>query len=234
MVSMATHVITGAGSGIGAAVARRLHARGDDLVLHARDAGRAKELAARFPGARTLVGDLADPDRLSWAFSHQTMPERVDSLLHIAGVVDLGPIGDLTPKTWHHQLNVNLVSPAELTRHLLPQLRVSQGHVVFVNSGAGLAAHAEWGAYAASKHGLKALADSLRHEEHGNGVRVTSVYPGRTASPMQAKVHSQEGKEYDPSRWIDPESVATAILTAIDLPRDAEINDLTVRPGRQT
>lgn len=229
---MATHVITGAGSGIGAAVARRLHARGDDLVLHARDAGRAKELAALFPGARTLVGDLADPDRLSWAFSHQTMPERVDSLLHIAGVVDLGPIGDLTPKTWHHQLNVNLVAPAELTRHLLPQLRVSQGHVVFVNSGAGLAAHAEWGAYAASKHGLKALADSLRHEEHGNGVRVTSVYPGRTASPMQAKVHSQEGKEYDPSRWIDPESVATAILTAVDLPRDAEINDLTVRPGR--
>ncbi|MFD7573977.1 SDR family oxidoreductase [Streptomyces sp. NPDC059810] len=232
MVTMATHVITGAGSGIGAAVARRLHARGDDLVLHARDAGRAKELAAQFPGARTLVGDLADPDRLSWAFSHQTMPERVDSLLHIAGVVDLGPIGDLTPKTWHHQLNVNLVAPAELTRHLLPLLRVSQGHVVFVNSGAGLAAHAEWGAYAASKHGLKALADSLRHEEHGNGVRVTSVYPGRTASPMQAKVHSQEGKEYDPSRWIDPESVATAILTAVDLPRDAEINDLTVRPGR--
>ncbi|WP_435973895.1 SDR family oxidoreductase [Streptomyces sp. Qhu_M48] len=232
MVPMATHVITGAGSGIGAAVARRLHARGDELVLHARDAGRAKELAGQFPGARTLVGDLADPDRLSWAFSHQTMPGQVDSLLHIAGVVDLGPIGDLTPKTWHHQLNVNLVAPAELTRHLLPQLRVSQGHVVFVNSGAGLNAHAEWGAYAASKHGLKALADALRHEEHANGVRVTSVYPGRTASPMQAKVHAQEGKEYDASRWIDPESVATAILTAIDLPRDAEINDLTVRPGR--
>ncbi|MEU6622114.1 SDR family oxidoreductase [Streptomyces litmocidini] len=232
MVPMATHVITGAGSGIGAAVARRLHARGDELVLHARDAARAKELAAQFPGARTLVGDLADPDRLSWAFSHQSLPDRVDGLLHVAGVVDLGPVGELTPKTWHHQLNVNLVAPAELTRHFLPQLRVSQGHVVFVNSGAGLNAHAEWGAYAASKHGLKALADSLRHEEHANGVRVTSVYPGRTASPMQAKVHQQEGKEYDPSRWIDPESVATAIVTAIDLPRDAEINDLTVRPGR--
>ncbi|MYV66870.1 SDR family oxidoreductase [Streptomyces sp. SID2131] len=232
MGAMATHVITGAGSGIGAAVARRLHARGDDLVLHARDAGRAKELAAGFPGARTLVGDLADPDRLSWAFSHQSLPERVDGLLHVAGVVDLGTVGELTPRTWHHQLNVNLVAPAELTRHFLPQLRLSQGHVVFVNSGAGLNAHAEWGAYAASKHGLKALADSLRHEEHAHGVRVTSVYPGRTASPMQAKVHQQEGEEYDPSRWIDPESVATAILTALDLPRDAEINDLTVRPGR--
>ncbi len=232
MTPMATHIITGAGSGIGAAVARRLHARGDDLVLHARDAGRAKELAAEFPGARTLVGDLADPDKLSWALSHQSLPDRVDSLLHIAGVVDLGPVGDLTPKTWRNQLNVNLIAPAELTRLTLPLLRAAQGHVVFVNSGAGLSAGPEWSAYAASKHGLKALADSLRQEEHGNGVRVTSVYPGRTASPMQAKVHQQEGKEYDAARWIDPESVATTIVMTLDLPRDAEVNDLTVRPGR--
>lgn len=231
MEPMPTHLITGAGSGIGAAVARRLRDRGDDLVLLARDAGRAKELAALHPGARTLVGDLGNPDRLSWAFGQQPMPERLDSLLHIAGVVELGTVGDLTPKAWHFQLNANLIAPAELTRLMLPQLRVARGHVVFVNSGAGLAAHAQWGAYAASKHGLKALADSLRHEEHGNGVRVTSVYPGRTASPMQAKVHQQEGKEYDAGRWIDPESVATTLVMAIDLPRDAEVNDLTVRPG---
>ncbi|MDQ8701956.1 SDR family oxidoreductase [Streptomyces sp. LHD-70] len=229
---MATHVITGAGSGIGAAVARRLHERGDDLVLLARDAGRAKELAERYEGARTLVGDLAEPDRLSWAFSHQALPDRVDSLLHIAGVVDLGQVGDLTPKVWRHQLEVNLIAPAELTRHFLPQLRVAQGQVLFVNSGAGLNAHADWSAYAASKHGLKALADSLRAEEKPNGLRVTTVYPGRTASPMQAKVHQQEGKAYDADRWIDPESVATTILMALDLPRDAEVNDLTVRPGR--
>ncbi|MFD7087326.1 SDR family oxidoreductase [Streptomyces sp. NPDC056652] len=229
---MATHLITGAGSGIGAAVARRLHERGDDLILFARDAGRAKDLGSAFPGARTLVGDLANPDRLSWALAQQTLPDRLDSLLHIAGVVDLGPVGDLTPKTWHHQLNVNLLAPAELTRLLLPQLRVSHGQVIFVNSGAGLSAHAEWGAYAASKHGLKALADALREEERANGLRVTSVYPGRTASPMQAKVHQQEGKEYDAARWIDPGSVATTILTALDLPRDARIDDVTVRPGR--
>ncbi|MFF3261560.1 SDR family oxidoreductase [Streptomyces sp. NPDC002932] len=229
---MSTHLITGAGSGIGAAVARRLTERGDDLVLLARDAGRARELAALHPGARTIVGDLANPDRLSWAFAQQPVPERLDSLMHIAGVVELGQVGELTPKAWHTQLNANLVAPAELTRLFLPQLRVAQGHVLFVNSGAGLAASPGWSAYAASKHGLKALADSLRQEEHGNGVRVTTVYPGRTASPMQAKVHQQEGKEYDAERWIDPESIATTILMAIDLPRDAEVNDLTVRPGR--
>ncbi len=229
---MSTHLITGAGSGIGAAVARRLLERGDDLWLLARDAGRARDLAGRFPGARTLVGDLAVPDRLSWAVGHQAVPDRLDSLLHVAGVLDLGPVGELTPKVWQRTLAANLVAPAELTRLLLPQLRLAGGHVIFVNSGSGLSAGPEWSAYAASKHGLKALADALRQEEREHGVRVTSVYPGRTATPMQEKVHRQEGRPYDPARWIDPESVATALLTALDLPRDADITDLTVRPGR--
>ncbi|MFE0760157.1 SDR family oxidoreductase [Streptomyces smyrnaeus] len=228
---MATHVITGAGSGIGAEVARRLQDRGDTLYLLARDAGRAKELARRFDGAHTLVGDLAEPERLSWAFEHQTLPEDVDSLLHIAGVVELGSMGETTPKLWQTTLAANLVAPAELTRLLLPQLRRSRGHVVFVNSGAGLRTNPEWGAYAASKHGLKALADALRGEESGNGIRVTSVYPGRTATPMQEKVHRQEGKEYDPGRWIPVEAVATTVLTALDLPRGAEVTDLSVKPG---
>jgi NAD(P)-dependent dehydrogenase (short-subunit alcohol dehydrogenase family) len=128
-------------------------------------------------------------------------------------------------------LAVNLVAPAELTRLLLPVLRVSRGQVVFVNSGAGLHAHAGWSAYAASKHGLKALADALRSEEAEHGVRVTSIFPGRTATPMQERVHRQEGSDYEPGRFISPDAVATTILTAIDLPRDAHLTDLTVRPG---
>ncbi|MFF2041723.1 SDR family oxidoreductase [Kitasatospora sp. NPDC058170] len=229
---MAAHLITGAGSGIGAVLAERLAERGDELWLLARDARRAAQLRERFPDARTLVGDLGDPAKLSWAFGHQALPVELDSLLHIAGVVELGPVGELPVKAWQETLNVNLVAPAELTRLLLPSLRLVKGQVVFVNSGAGLNAHGDWSAYAASKHGLKALADALRQEEHGNGVRVTSVYPGRVATAMQVKVHQQEGKEYDGDRWIDPESVVKALLTALDLPRDAEITDITVRPGR--
>lgn len=228
---MAVHLITGAGSGIGAALTRRLHERGDELVLLARDAGRARAIAAEFPGATTLVGDLSQPGRLSWAFSKQPLPERIDSLIHVAGVVDLGRVADLPPALWEQQLAVNLIAPAELTRLMLPVLRVSRGHVVFVNSGAGLRANAEWAAYAASKHGLKALADALRAEEAEHGVRVSSIFPGRTATPMQERVHHQEGTEYIPERFIDPESVATTILTALDLPRDAQITDLSVRPG---
>ena len=228
---MVTHLITGAGSGIGAAVARRLSERGDELVLLVRNEKRGVELTSRFPGSRALVADLADPAGVGGAIREQGLPERVDSVVHAAGVVELDEVAEMQADVWSHTMNVNLLSPAELTRAVLPELRAARGQVVFVNSGSGLRANPGWAAYAASKHGLRALADALRAEEAPNGVRVTSVYPGRVATPMQEKVHRQEGKEYDPSNWIDPESVATAILTAMDLPRDAELTDLTVRPG---
>jgi len=100
-----------------------------------------------------------------------------------------------------------------------------------VNSSAGLRANTECAAYAAATHGLRALADALRGEELEHGVRVTSVYPGRTATPMQERVHDQEGKEYDAGDWIRPETVADAIRHVLDLPRDATIPDGTVSPG---
>lgn len=228
---MATHLLTGAGAGIGAALARVLSDRGDDLVLLARSDERAAELRESFPGARTLVADLAAPEGLADALADQGLPARLDSLVHVAGVVELGAVADTPVEVWRLTMDVNLLAPAELTRLCLPALRAARGHVVLVNSGSGLRANPDWSAYAASKHGLRALADALRAEEAPAGVRVTSVYPGRTATAMQEKVHEQEGKEYDPSAWIRPESVATAVLTALDLPRDAEMTDVTVRPG---
>ena len=224
---MSTHLITGAGSGIGAALAEVLHARGDSLILLARSPERADELRERWDGASTLVADLADAKSIA----SLELPDSLHSVVHAAGVVDLGTVAELTSEQWHHQLDVNLVAPAELTRVALPSLRASRGTVVFVNSGAGLHANPQWAAYAASKHGLRALADSLRAEEKGHGVRVTSVYPGRTATPMQEKVHDQENKEYDAGEWIRPETVADAILHVLDLPGDATIPDVTVSPG---
>ena len=113
---------------------------------------------------------------------------------------------------------------------LLPALRQVRGTVVFVNSSAGLVAHATWSAYAASKFGLRALADALRAEEAGNGVRVTTIFPSRTATPMQEKVHEQEGRTSDASRWIQPRTVSDAVLHVLDLPRDATVPDITLRP----
>lgn len=222
-----THLVTGAGSGIGACVARALLARGDQLVLLSRDEARAHELEQEYPGARTLVADLADV--ASIAPLDLTGP--LDSVVHAAGVVALGTLGELSAGDWRSQLDVNLLAPAELTRIALPALRAARGTVVFVNSGAGLRANPGWSAYAASKFGLRALADALRQEEAGQGVRVSSVYPGRTATPMQEQVHAQEGKEYDAQQWIRPETVADAVLHVLDLPRDATVPDVTVSPG---
>jgi short-subunit dehydrogenase len=228
---MPRHLITGASSGIGAAVTAALNARGDELWLVARTVERATELREHYDGARTLLADLDAPETLEASLGG-VLPDSFDSVLHVAGVVDLGPVAELSAKTWRSTLAVNLESPAELTRLTLPALRRAHGQVVFVNSGAGINASPDWSAYAASKFGLRALADSLRAEELVNGVRVVSVYPGRTATPMQQRVHEQEGKNYDDSIWIQPESVAAAILAALDLPPDAAISDVRVRPGR--
>jgi NADP-dependent 3-hydroxy acid dehydrogenase YdfG len=222
-----THLVTGAGSGIGAAVARALHERGDELWLLARSPERAADLEQQFPGARAVVGDLADPPSLERL---PGLPERLDTLLHIAGVVDLAPVAGIDADQLRAQVDVNLVAPVLLTKACLPALRAAQGLVLVANSSAGLTASATWSAYAASKFGVRAFADALRAEEQDHGVRVTTVYPSRTATPMQEKVHAQEGRTYDRRRWIRPETVADTILHVIDLPPDATIPEVTIRP----
>ena len=223
-----THLVTGAGSGIGAVLAERLLERGDEVVAVARSDSRAHDLSADLPGATVLVADLADVTGLEGLADH--LPDALDSVVHAAGVVDLGAVADASTAQWQEQLTVNLVAPAVLTRLALPALRAARGTVVFVNSGSGLSANPSWSAYAASKHGLRALADSLRAEELEHGVRVTSVFPGRTATPMQEKVHDHEGKAYDAARWIQPGTVADTILHVLDLPADATIPDVAIRP----
>ncbi len=228
---MKTHLVTGAGSGIGAAVATRLLDRGDRLILVARSRSRAEELSQRFEAVKVLIADLADPGTINGL--GREIEGDVDSLVHVAGVVELAPVERIRQAQLQEQLAVNLISPAILTREFLPGLRRSRGTVVFVNSTAGLSASAQWSAYAASKFGLRALADSLRAEESSHGVKVTTIFPGRTATPMQEKVHAQEGKVYEAEAWLRPESVADTIVHVLDLPLSATIEEITMRPGGQ-
>jgi NADP-dependent 3-hydroxy acid dehydrogenase YdfG len=219
-------LITGASRGIGAAVARAL-ADDHDLLLGGRDADALAALAAELPAATAWPVELTDGAAVAAAVRGI---DRLDVLVHSAGVGVLGTVADTPAQAWRHQFEVNVVAVAELTRLLLPALRAARGRVVLLNSGAGYTARAGWASYAASKFALRALADSLRAEEEGAGVRVTSVHPGRTDTDMQREVVRQEDGEYRPQAYLRPETVAAAVALAARAPADAAVTEIVLRP----
>lgn len=229
---MSSYVITGASSGIGAAIANALSEEGRTLILNGRDRAALDAVAKDVEqlGAQVEVrpADLNDDAQLN-AFAAD-LPDRLEGLIHSAGVALLGNQADLPVADLDLQYRVNVRAPFLLTQALLPNLRAARGLVVFVNSGAGQNAKAGWGGYAASKFALRALADSLRDEESDAGVRVTSIYPGRTATPMQREVRVQEGGEFEPENYLRPEDVARMVAQVVRLPAGATVPDLSVRP----
>ncbi len=217
-----TALVTGASRGVGAAVARAL-APTHDVILGGRDAQALAELAAELPGSRAWPVELTRVGEADVAGV-----ERLDVLVHSAGVAHLGRIADQEADVWRRTMEVNVIAVADLTRLLLPALRRAGGHVVCVNSGAGLRANPEWGAYAASKFALRAFADALRLEEPE--LRVTSIHPGRIDTDMQRGVRGYEGGPYEADKYLRPETVARAVLTALTAGPDAHLTDLTLRP----
>jgi len=133
------------------------------------------------------------------------------------------------------QYSTNVRAPYLLTQRLLPLLITSRGQIVFINSSVGLAANRpNIGQYAATKHALKALAESLREEVNPKGVRVLSAYLGRTATPMQEALFRAEGNTYHPETLLQPEDVASMIVHALMLPSTAEVTDINIRPMRKS
>jgi len=230
-----TAVVTGASQGIGRAVARGLAAAGASVWLLARRADALEEVAAavREQGgcAQAFPLDLErdeDIDRF-----HDALRDRgaeLDVLVHSAGVHAMGPIARTPVADLDAQYRANVRAPYALTQRLLPMLQARGGQIVFVNSSVGLAARAQVGPFAATQHALKAIADALRDEVNADGVRVLSVYPGRTASPRQEAIHAREGKTYRPERLMQPADVAAVIMQALSMERTAEVTDLRVRP----
>lgn len=215
-------LITGASSGIGSAIARSL-APTHDLLLGGRDETSLSLLAADLPGAQAWPFDLTNV-----ASADLGPLSRLDVLVHSAGIALLGPLSEASPDDWRRTFELNVFAVAELTNLLLPQLRASSGQVVLINSGAGIRANPGWGVYAASKFALRAYADALRADEPT--LRVTSVFPGRTDTPMQREVRRQEGGEYEAEQYLDPASVGRAVASAVLATPDAHITELVVRP----
>lgn len=232
-----TALVTGATGAIGGAVALALAERGVSLFLSGRDPGRLEEslAAARAHAgvaADGLAADLAPGGAVAALASR--LEERfggADLLVHALGAYAAGPVAETPVEELDRQLAINLRVPYRLTRRLLPGLVERRGQVVFVNSSAAVRPRGGVAAYAASKAALRALADALRDELNPAGVRVLSVFPGRTASAMQEEVHRLEGKPYRPERLLQPADVAAAIVAALELPVTAELTDLHIRPG---
>jgi NADP-dependent 3-hydroxy acid dehydrogenase YdfG len=163
-------------------------------------------------------------DRLTDSFG------RLDILVHSAGVyargaLEAAAIGDLD-----EQYRTNLRAPYRLTQVLVPHLKAAKGDIVFINSSQGLTAGPGIGQFAATQHGLRALADSLRGEVNAAGVRVLTLHLGRTATHRQERIFSLEGRAYTPERLIQPMDVAAVVLAALTVPRTAEITTIAIRP----
>jgi NAD(P)-dependent dehydrogenase (short-subunit alcohol dehydrogenase family) len=129
------------------------------------------------------------------------------------------------------QYAINVRAPYAVTQRLLPLLAAARGQIVFINSSVGLTAkRSDVGQYAATKHALKAITDSLREEVNPKGIRILAVYLGRTATPMQESICRKEGRVYHPETLLQPEDVASVVLQALMLPPTAEVTDISIRP----
>lgn len=220
---MPTAMITGAAGGLGSAIAAAL-APTHTLFLAGRPSERLDAVAEEF-GSTTWPIDLADIDEIPAVVEPIV---ELDVLVHNAGVAYPGRVAESIVDEWRTTMQVNVVGAVALTLALLPALRAAEGHVVFINSGAGINASPGLASYSASKFALRGFADSLRNDEPS--LRVTSVHPGRIATVMQEGLIAYEGREYDPSRFLSPESVAKVVADAVNAPPDAHIHEVILRP----
>ena len=222
---MPTALITGAGGGLGSAIAAAL-APTHTLLLAGRPSKRLDAVARRL-GASAMALDLADTLDTQALAAHSGIVDALDVLVHNAGVAFPDLFVESRIHDWRTTFEVNVIGPVALTQALLPALRRAKGQVIFVNSGAGLNVLAGMASYSASKFALRAFADSLRAEEPT--LRVTSVHPGRVATAMQRQLIEFEGGKYNPKHFLRPETVARAIADIVATPPDGHVHQIVIR-----
>jgi NAD(P)-dependent dehydrogenase (short-subunit alcohol dehydrogenase family) len=229
-------LVSGASSGIGRAIALALAAGGATVLAVGRDAQRLAEVVVEAQASHARIEavpcDLTD-DRAIHAFSADlaSTTGALDVLVHAAGTIDFGTVAEAPIDQLDRLVSVNLRAPYVLTQAVLPLLRHSRGHIIFINSSAGLRPSGGLAAYGATKHALRGLADALRDEVNPLGIRVTSVYPGRTRTPLQASVYRWEGRDEPLTGLLEPSDIASMVVALVSLPQSAEVTDLHLRPA---
>ena len=237
--------ITGASSGIGEATALTLAKAGASVALGARRKDRIDELAARIEDeggtAVALEVDVSDEEaaRGFIAAAYERLG-RLDTLVNNAGVMLLGPVEQADSGDWRTMINVNLLGVLYCTHAALPiMLGQESGDIVNISSVAGRFARAGNAVYAATKFGVGAFSEGLRNEITERGVRVTLIEPGFVDTELQSHNTGEvlETLEAMREHLRDPlraQDIANGILYAVSQPPNVSINEVLIRPTRQT
>jgi NAD(P)-dependent dehydrogenase (short-subunit alcohol dehydrogenase family) len=250
---MGLALITGASTGIGRASALRLAASGWTVLAGVREPAAGERLLADAgPAGRLipLILDVTDAGQIAQAAERvselgreggASTPGGLDALVNNAGIAIGGPLELIPPADLRRQFDVNVLGQVAVTQALLPALRRARGRIAIVSSVGGRVAMAFTAPYAASKHALEAIGDTLRVELHSSGVRVALIEPGSVATPIWDKGRAESERMSVPpelaaeygrvpaamdkvladtaKRGVPPEQVAETIERALTAPR---------------
>jgi 3-oxoacyl-[acyl-carrier protein] reductase len=227
-------VITGAGRGIGAAIARELSGLGATAVLCGRTKATleatAKSIVESGGKAEAVACDVSSLESVDTAAKHvEALFGRVDILVNNAGIGGFGgPLHQLQPDSWDQILNINLRGVYYVTRAFAPMMiRARSGHIINISSLAGKNALPNGAAYAASKWGLNGLTYSLAEELRGHNIRVAVICPGSTNTDLSPHA----GK--DPAKMLQPEDVAHTVAMLVTQAPQSFISEILLRPTQK-
>jgi NAD(P)-dependent dehydrogenase (short-subunit alcohol dehydrogenase family) len=222
-------VVTGAGRGIGRAVALAFAAAGDRVVLAARSASELGSVAAEVEAAggraEAVTCDVTDEAAVEALLARAAgwSDGRVDVVVCAAGVARVKPFTELTRADWDESLAVNLTGTFLTCRSAVAHMGAG-GHLVLLSSIAGRAGFPEWSAYSAAKFGVLGFGEAIRGELRAREIRVTAVLPGAVDTELWRNVPG----EWNRANMLQPEDVARAVLRAVDEPPHVSVDEVVV------
>jgi len=238
-LSEKTALVTGGGTGIGAACAVAMARQGCRVVVAGRREARLRELVSQYGDELTLLPhavDVSDRESVARLFDWANRElGRIDILINSAGVnVPKRSMDELTPEDWDLILKINATGPYNCMRAVLPQMRERQdGIIINISSIAGKRAGLLGGvAYNASKFAMSALGTTAGLEEKDHGIRVTTVSPGEVETPILDDRPVPVSAEHR-QKILQPEDVAAAVLMIVQLPPRAHVPELVIKPTTQ-
>jgi NADP-dependent 3-hydroxy acid dehydrogenase YdfG len=236
-------MVTGASSGIGAAIAEELVKHGVHVALFARRQNRLQELAQRLAGqgsGETLIvpGDVSKPEDVQ-NLVNQTVQRwgKIDIVIANAGFGYRSPIVDGDPQRWKNLLDTNVYGLLLTLKYGVEQLLENgSGHVVVTSSVAGRVVTAGGAVYSGSKFAAGAITEALREEVGQQGIRVTTIEPGAVETEFAAVAGYPPGtvealKQLDP---LQAQEIAQVVIEVLEQPGNVDIAELTVYPTKQT